>query len=403
MSRIETTDAWSSTDDSAWDLGEASFEPACGAHHQAGDLVAGRYRLLHKIGEGSMGAVWGATSVMTKSAVALKLMRPELRSAELGDYFLREARAAGRLDHAGIVRMLDAGQTEGGDPYLVMELLEGESLRSALAREGAMAPERAVALLLPVAGAMHAAHEAGVIHRDLKPDNVMLVRREGGALQPKVVDFGVAKIVAEQDEEQASGDFEVFGTPDYMPPEQVLALPTVDRRADIWSFCAMLYEALSGRPPFSSRNALDGLRAVLQDAVPSLVDARGLDADLWAIVERGLRKEPSSRWSSLRELGEALAAWLCSRGVREDARGAPLQGEWPPRHRRGRPAPQCVDVAGVGDASMRLEGAVTPRHQRCSRQTRTSRPPTIAARQFVIDVSYVNVHNLHYRHSSAVP
>ncbi|AUX20066.1 uncharacterized protein SOCEGT47_005290 [Sorangium cellulosum] len=330
MSRIETTDAWSSTDDSAWDLGEASFEPACGAHHHAGDLVAGRYRLLHKIGEGSMGAVWVATSAMTKAAVALKLMRPELRSAELGVYFLREARAAGRLDHAGIVRMLDAGQTEGGDPYLAMELLEGESLRSALAREGAMSPERAVALLLPVAGAMHAAHEAGVIHRDLKPDNVMLVRREGGALQPTVVDFGVAKIVAEQDEEQASGDFEVFGTPDYMPPEQVLALPTVDRRADIWSFCAMLYEVLSGRPPFSSRNALDGLRAVLQDAVPSLVDARGLDADLWAIVERGLRKEPSSRWSSLRELGEALAAWLWSRGVREDARGVPLQGEWLP-------------------------------------------------------------------------
>ncbi|WP_437715391.1 hypothetical protein WMF45_02650 [Sorangium sp. So ce448] len=97
---------------------------------------------------------------------------------------------------------------------------------------------------------------------------------------------------------------------------------------EIWSLCAMLYELLSGRPPFSSRNALDGLRAVLQDAVPSLVDTCGLDADLWAIVERGLRKEPSSRWSSMRELGEALAAWLRARGVREDARGVSLEGEW---------------------------------------------------------------------------
>ncbi|HTN82733.1 MAG TPA: serine/threonine-protein kinase [Sorangium sp.] len=330
MSRIETTDAWSSTDDSSWDLDERFGEPPCSVHYQDGDLIAGKYRLLRKIGEGAMGTVWVATNVAVESTVAIKLMRPELRSPELTDYFHREARAAGRMNHAEIVRVFDLGETAEGDPYLVMELIEGESLRSALAREGRMTPERAISLLLPVAGAMHAAHEKGVVHRDLKPDNVMLVRRGGGRLQPKVVDFGVAKLVAEREESSASASFEVFGTPDYMPPEQALALPTVDRRADVWSFCAMMYELLSGRPPFSSRNALDGLRAVLQDAVPSLVDACDLDADLWAILERGLQKEPSARWSSLRELGEALAAWLWSRGVREDARGVSLQGEWLP-------------------------------------------------------------------------
>ncbi|XXY18702.1 serine/threonine-protein kinase [Sorangium sp. So ce216] len=330
MSRIETTDAWSSTDDSSWDLGEGFGEPPCSVHYQDGDLIAGKYRLLRKIGEGAMGTVWVATNVAVESAVAIKLMRPELRSAELTEYFHREARAAGRMNHAEIVRVFDLGETAEGDPYLVMELIEGESLRSVLAREGRMTPERAISLLLPVAGAMHAAHEKGVVHRDLKPDNVMLVRRGGGRLQPKVVDFGVAKLVAEREESSASASFEVFGTPDYMPPEQALALPTVDRRADVWSFCAMMYELLSGRPPFSSRNALDGLRAVLQDAVPSLVDSCNLDADLWAILERGLQKEPSARWSSLRELGEALAAWLWSRGVREDARGVSLQGEWLP-------------------------------------------------------------------------
>ncbi|WP_437307615.1 serine/threonine-protein kinase [Sorangium sp. So ce388] len=328
MSRIETTDAWSSTDDSSWDLGEGFGESPCSVHYQDGDLIAGKYRLLRKIGEGAMGTVWVATNVAVESTVAIKLMRPELRSPELTDYFHREARAAGRMNHAEIVRVFDLGETAEGDPYLVMELIEGESLRSALAREGRMTPERAISLLLPVAGAMHAAHEKGVVHRDLKPDNVMLVRRGGGRLQPKVVDFGVAKLVAEREESSASASFEVFGTPDYMPPEQALALPTVDRRADVWSFCAMMYELLSGRPPFSSRNALDGLRAVLQDAVPSLVDSCDLDADLWAILERGLQKEASARWSSLRELGEALAAWLWSRGVREDARGVSLQGEW---------------------------------------------------------------------------
>ncbi|WP_437999125.1 serine/threonine-protein kinase [Sorangium sp. So ce185] len=331
MSRIETTDAWSTSDDSSWDLDEGFGEAPCSVHYQEGDLVAGKYRLVRKIGEGAMGTVWVATNVVVGSEVAIKLMRPELRSAELNEYFLREARAAGRLNHAEIVRIFDLGETAEGDPYLVMELIEGESLRSVLAREGGMAPERAIALLLPVAAAMHAVHEKGVVHRDLKPDNVMLVRRGGGRLQPKVVDFGVAKLVAEREEGQSTGGLEVFGTPDYMPPEQALAVPDVDRRADVWSFCAMLYELLSGRTPFSSKNALDGLRAVLQDAVPSLVDACGLDADLWAIVARGLQKEPSLRWSSMRELGEALAAWLRARGVREDVRGVSLEGEWLPR------------------------------------------------------------------------
>ncbi|WP_437577991.1 serine/threonine-protein kinase [Sorangium sp. So ce887] len=331
MSRIETTDAWSTSDDGSWDLDEGFGEPPCSARYQEGDLVAGKYRLVRKLGEGAMGTVWVGAHVVLGSEVAIKLMRPELRSAELAEYFLREARAAGRLNHAEVVRMFDFGEDAKGDPYLVMELIEGESLRSVLSREGRMTSERAIALLLPVAGAMHAVHEKGVVHRDLKPDNVMLVRRAGGRLQPKVVDFGVAKLVSEREESQASGSFDVFGTPDYMPPEQVLAAPDLDRRADIWSFCAMLYELLSGRPPFSSRNALDGLRAVLQDAVPSLVDTRGLDADLWAIMDRGLQKEPTSRWSSMRELGEALAAWLRSRGVREDVRGVSLEGEWLPQ------------------------------------------------------------------------
>ncbi|WP_437549178.1 serine/threonine-protein kinase [Sorangium sp. So ce367] len=330
MSRIETTDTWNGTGSGALDLDEGLGEPAGSVHYQEGDLIAGKYRLVRRIGEGAMGTVWIATHVALGSEVAIKLMRPELRSPELAEYFVREARAAGRLNHAEVVRIFDLGETAAGDPYLVMELIEGESLRSALSREAAMTPERAIALLLPVAGAMHAVHEKGVVHRDLKPDNVMLVRRGGGRFQPKIVDFGVAKIVSEREESQASAAFEVFGTPDYMPPEQVLAVPDIDRRADVWALCAMLYELLSGRPPFSSRNALDGLRAVLQDAVPSLADTCGLDAELWAIVERGLRKEPSSRWSSMRELGEALAAWLRARGVLEDARGVSLAGEWLP-------------------------------------------------------------------------
>ncbi|WP_437590648.1 serine/threonine-protein kinase [Sorangium sp. So ce1000] len=357
MSRIETTDTWSSTGNGAWELDEAFGEPARSAHHQEGDLVAGKYRLVRRIGEGAMGTVWVATHVALGSEVAIKLMRPELRSPELAEYFVREARAAGRMNHAEVVRIFDLGETAAGDPYLVMELIEGETLRSALSRGVGMTPERAIALLLPVVGAMEAVHEKGVVHRDLKPDNVMLVRRGGGRLQPKIVDFGVAKLVSEREAGQASASLEVFGTPDYMPPEQVLAVPDIDRRADVWALCAMLYELLSGRPPFSSKNALDGLRAVLQDAVPSLVDTCGLDAALWAIVERGLRKEPSSRWSSMRDLGEALAAWLWSRGVREDARGVSLEGEWLP----------CEEPCAAAG------GASTPRVSWVEERSRSSR------------------------------
>jgi eukaryotic-like serine/threonine-protein kinase len=327
MSSTGSEDLWSSEDDGSWSALDDLPVQVYGEDHREGDLVGGKYRLLHKLGEGAMGAVWAATNTTLAVNVAVKLMRREIRSADLATYLLREARAAAALGHAAVVRIFDLGETADGDPFLVMELIEGESLRRSVEREGRMAPERAVALLLPIAGAMQAAHERGVVHRDLKPDNIMLVRREGGRVQPKVIDFGVAKILREKQTHGSVG-FEVFGTPDYMPPEQALALASVDHRADIWSFCAMLYELLAGRPPFSSRNALDGMRATLQDSVPSLVERCGLDAALWATVERGLQKEPDARWASMRELGEALAAWLWSRGVREDVCGASLQGEW---------------------------------------------------------------------------
>jgi eukaryotic-like serine/threonine-protein kinase len=328
MSSIGSNDVWGSVGNDAWSVVDGAQAYAHGVQYQEGDLIADKYRLLRKVGEGAMGTVWAAANTALESNVAIKLIRPEVRSAELGEYLLREAHAAAQLNHAAVVRIFDLGETESGDLYLVMELIEGESLRRALAREGQMAPERAISLLLPVAAAMHAAHERGIVHRDLKPDNVMLTRGHNGRLQPKVIDFGVAKILRKNEDPQASVGFEVFGTPDYMPPEQALALASVDRRADVWSFCAMLYELLAGRPPFSSKNALDGLRAAIQEPVRSLVERCGLDATLWAIIERGLRKELTARWASMRELGEALAAWLWSRGVGEDVCGMSLHTEW---------------------------------------------------------------------------
>jgi eukaryotic-like serine/threonine-protein kinase len=171
-------------------------DSACmpGESYREADLVGGKYRLLRKAGEGAMGVVWVARNKALASNVAIKLLRPEMHSPVLIERFLREARAAAQLTHPAVVRVFDLGETENHEPYIVMELLEGEPLRDLLQRERCLSPETALSLLLPIAGAIQAAHERGIVHRDLKPDNVMLVPCDGGMIQPKVVDFGVAKL-----------------------------------------------------------------------------------------------------------------------------------------------------------------------------------------------------------------
>jgi eukaryotic-like serine/threonine-protein kinase len=292
----------------------------------AGDLIGGKYRLSRKVGAGAMGSVWIATNVVLESKVAIKLLHPDLRSPVVVERFLREARSAAMLNHPAIIRIFDLGATADGDPFIVMELLAGESLRACLDRLGALAPERAVELILPIAAAIHVAHEHGIVHRDLKPDNIMIADAYGGAVQLKVVDFGIAKL--KWGDAASSTGANVIGTPDYMSPEQARGLPVVDHRADIWSLSALLYEALAGRAPFTRDRIVATLLAVTDDEAPSLAGRGAVDAALWAIIERGLRKDPAERWPSMRAFGEALAAWLWSRGVREDACGVSLRAQW---------------------------------------------------------------------------
>ncbi|WP_437774716.1 serine/threonine-protein kinase [Sorangium sp. So ce1097] len=290
-------------------------------------MVGDKYQLLRKAGEGAMGSVWVAANTALEANVAIKVLRPEMRSPAIAERLLREARAAAKLSHPGIVRVFDLGKTAGGTPYIVMELLEGEALRDVLCRDQRLLPEAAIAILLPVASAMHAAHERGVVHRDLKPDNVMLTELGEGRLQPKVVDFGIAKVTWTEPESGSTGAA-VIGTPQYMPPEQALGQGHIDHRADIWALCTMLYEVISGETPYAGEQGFGTLRAILQDPVPSLVERCGTDPALWSIIERGLRKDPAERWASMRELGVALAAWLVSRGVSEDVCGASLRAQW---------------------------------------------------------------------------
>jgi serine/threonine-protein kinase len=240
---------------------------------------------------------------------------------------LQEARATARLGHPGIVRIFDFGRTEHDEPFIVMELLDGESLGAALDRRKRISATRAVQMLLPIADALSCAHHKGIVHRDLKPENVFLHRLEGGRTQPKVVDFGIAILEREVDR-RITQDGAVLGSPSYMSPEQARGEDQIDHRADIWSFAVVLYEAMTGELPFSGPNQLAILRQVVEhDASPATELGAGDDA-LWAIVERGLRKNREERWQSIRAMGSALALWLTHQGVEDDVSGASLAATW---------------------------------------------------------------------------
>jgi eukaryotic-like serine/threonine-protein kinase len=298
------------------------------APYSVGDVIAGKYRLDALLGEGGMGTVWRGFNLQLEAPVALKLIRAGLDQRSLPQRLKQEARAAAKLGHPAIVRVFDVGDSELGDPYIVMELLSGETLGQLLAIEQRLPAIRAVQLLLPVADALVAAHAKGIVHRDLKPDNIF-VAHEGEQLQPKLLDFGIAKLADEAGQSQhLTQDGAVLGSPEYMSPEQARGQDNVDHRTDIWSFCVVLYETLSGESPFRGANYNSLLRAIVEDEPASLLSLLAADQPLWEIVRRGLSKDVAQRFATMSELGQALAAWLMSQGIFEDVSGISLDSKW---------------------------------------------------------------------------
>jgi len=308
----------------------AAPPPPAESGYEAGEVVAGRFRLVRLLGEGGMGWVWVARDLQLDIDIAIKLVRNDVSVPAAAERLLTEARALARLEHPGIVHVTDFGRTEQDDPFIAMELLEGEDLGQVIEREARLPPVKALQLLLPVAEALGAAHARGIVHRDLKPDNVFLARIDGRT-QPKVIDFGIAKLDLQTKHTQAGV---ALGSPDYMAPEQARGQRDVDYRADIWAFCVLIYETITGRVPFEDASYNAVLRHVIESPIPSLFE-HGLDTpELWSILERGFEKDREKRWQSMRELGVALAGWLADRGVTEDVVGASLRAVWlaPARH-----------------------------------------------------------------------
>jgi hypothetical protein len=265
--------------------------------------LRGQYRVIRLLGRGGMGAVYLAKDLTLEREVAVKVVRTASHDHETYDRFRREAKTAARLSHPNIVPLHSFGEVEGM-PYFVMGYVRGESLAARLQRDGKMSEEEGLRLVAEIADALDHAHRQGVVHRDIKPDNVLIEDESGRAM---LTDFGVAKALGRGETMTLSGG--VLGTPQYMSPEQAAGQGDLDGRSDIYSLGVMAYAILSGRLPFEGTTAADVLTRHLTQEPPSL---RSLNANLShstaQAVERCLAKDPSRRWQDARSLRLALGA-----------------------------------------------------------------------------------------------
>lgn len=281
-----------------------------------GVRIDGRYRLDKLLAEGGMGSVWVATNLVLENKVAIKVLHANMTTIEQAEArMLREARVAAQLGHRNIVQVFDFGHTPSGAPFIVMELLRGEDLGTRIDRLGRLSAVDAVRTMLAVASALSAAHAKGVVHRDLKPQNIYLAVDDSGEEIPKVVDFGIAKIHAPKHVPRLTIDGHVVGSPEYLSPEQARGQDDLDARADIWAFCVTLYECLTGEVPFQDTNYNRLLRRILEDEPTPITDYAAGDRRLWEIVHRGLAKARAERWQRMSDLGAALYEWLEATGA----------------------------------------------------------------------------------------
>jgi len=269
-----------------------------------GTTVDRRYLLKREIARGGAGAVFEAEHIYTKRSVALKLLLPEQRAApEPRARLLREALALSAARHPGVVAALDAGETDDGTPYLVLELLEGRSLEGILAVRRRIGAAEVAWVGAAVCEALAAAHRRGIIHRDIKPSNVFVARDEQGREVVKVFDFGVARVPAEKN--KLTQDGALLGTPEYMAPEQLLARE-VDGRTDLYAVGVTLYECLAGVVPFEGNFGEVLLKASTEAVPPLHKRVPELTPEFAAVVERALAREPDARFPDALAFAQAL-------------------------------------------------------------------------------------------------
>ena len=275
-----------------------------------GTTLAGKYRIEERLNAGGMGTVYRGTHVLMEKTVAIKVLRPSLAADEkIVARFSREARAASRISHPNALSVTDFGEDESGHVFLVMEFLSGRTLKQLIRDEGPLPLPRIVDITRQIGDALNAAHAQGVVHRDLKSDNIMLVDTMAGD-HAKVLDFGIAKI----NEPDGAVDTNltapnlVIGTPQYMSPEQCSQDSEIDARSDIYSLGVILYEMLVGHVPFSGDSPTIVMMKHLQDPVPSVLEERDdVPPAVARVVTRAMAKVPDSRYQNAAELVEDLS------------------------------------------------------------------------------------------------
>lgn len=291
------------------------------ARSLVGQVLADRYRIVRKIGEGGMGEVFEAQHVYIDKRFALKTLRPEITgNADVVTRFQQEARSASSIGHENIVAVDDFGRLADGTLYLAMEFLEGESLAERMKTPPPMDAGEIVGVMLDVCRGLSAAHAKGIIHRDMKPENVFLARKGTKGHRHyvvKILDFGIAKVVSGGTDQHLTRTGAIFGTPHYMSPEQAMGRP-LDHRADIYSVGVILYEAFAGRLPFIG----DSFMAILTQHVtappqpPSLAAPdRQIPREIEQVILRAMAKEPEQRQPSMDALAEELLAAADAAGV----------------------------------------------------------------------------------------
>ena len=305
-----------------------------------GTILAGRFRLDRLLGQGGMGVVWAVTNTVTGRHVAMKLLHEDAaKDPGTRRRFLREGRAASAVQHPNVVEILDFIELEDQTPAMVMELLEGESLGQRLRRERKLTVAEVARVMVPAIGAVGTAHAYGVVHRDLKPDNIFLSEGHEGETVVKVLDFGIAKMSAEPDggaSNALTGTGAMLGTPYYMAPEQLFTDETLDYRCDIWALGIILYECLAGMRPTRANSFADIVKVIAtQSMVPFANAAPDVPAEIASLITRMLSFDKAKRPQTLREVSAVLHHYT---DVLATSFGEPIL----------RPVKQTLDDSGDG-------------------------------------------------------
>jgi serine/threonine-protein kinase len=290
---------------------------------KTGDMVEGRYRVIKTLGAGGMGTVYLAEHILIKRRVAMKILHPDLATdSNVIERFMNEARAAGTLGHPNIVESTDMGFTANHVPYIVFEYLEGALLTDEIYRVGGLPVRRAVRIADQIASALSAAHNANIIHRDLKSDNIFLTDKDNALDHVKVLDFGVSRFLEAEERQRGL----VVGTPEFMAPEQITNPDAVDTRADVYALGVILYEMITARRPFSNDDDPRQLmHRIVHETPPPLQRPEVPHALSTMIFEKMMAKNPKQRFSTMLDVQSALEQFMT--GSQPRARTAPIREE----------------------------------------------------------------------------